>query len=279
MNYHIMNKIESDQLYQISEAFLSSIRRERAAIDLYTKLADAAPTPNHKRQIAQALQHRKRQLNQFMNNYVALTGNQPEDEINDQATFDHYLDGLNMAYESGIEGYKTYQEQGTLHRNPAIQQVFLNAATGEIEHATRFGALHEEVLTDQGMKPFVVDIEEMTKQNDTFRTAIWTGKYFQVTLMSIDVGSDIGLEVHPKTDQFIRIEEGEALVQMGDTRNNLSFVKKAHDDDAIMIPAGKWHNVTNTGNKPLKVYVIYAPPEHPFGTVHETKAAAMAAEE
>ncbi|HAG01403.1 MULTISPECIES: cupin domain-containing protein [Paenibacillus] len=274
-----MNKIESDQLYQISEAILSSVRRERAVIDLYTKLAEAAPTPNHKRQIAQALQHRNRQLNQFMNLYVALTGNQPDGEIINHAAFGHYLEGLNMAYESGIEGYKTYQEQGSSYRNPAIQEVFVHAATSEIEYAERFGAMHEEVLTDQGMKPFVVDIEKITKQNDTFRTAIWTGKYFQVTLMSIDVGSDIGLEVHPKTDQFIRIEEGEALVQMGDTRNNLSFVKKARDDDAIMIPAGKWHNVTNTGNKPLKVYVIYAPPEHPFGTVHETKAAAMAAEE
>jgi len=133
-------------------------------------------------------------------------------------------------------------------------------------------------LMDYGAQPFVVDIEEAAEQNRTFRTALWTGKYFQVTLMSINVGDDIGLEVHPNTDQFIRIEEGHGLVQMGDRKDHLNFQAMVNDDDAIMIPAGKWHNVINTGNKPLKVSVIYAPPEHPFGTVHETKAAAMSAE-
>lgn len=134
-------------------------------------------------------------------------------------------------------------------------------------------------LQDYGSKPFVVNIEQATKQNNTYRTALWTGKYLQVTLMSINVGDDIGLEVHPTTDQFIRIEEGQGLVQMGDRRDRLDFQEMAYDGYAIMIPAGKWHNVTNTGNTPLKVYSIYAPPEHPFGTVHETKAAARAAEE
>jgi mannose-6-phosphate isomerase-like protein (cupin superfamily) len=84
--------------------------------------------------------------------------------------------------------------------------------------------------------------------------------------------------LHPTTDQFIRIEEGQGLVQMGDSKDKLDFQEMAYDDYAIMIPAGKWHNVTNTGNKPLKIYVIYAPPEHPYGTVHETKAIAMSAE-
>lgn len=134
-------------------------------------------------------------------------------------------------------------------------------------------------LKDYGPNPFVVNIEEATKQNNTYRTALWTGNNLQVTVMSINVGGDIGLEVHPTTDQFIRIEEGQGLVQMGDSKEKFDFVEEAYDDYAIMIPAGKWHNVINTGNKPLKVYVIYAPPEHPYGTVHETKAIAMAAEE
>lgn len=129
-------------------------------------------------------------------------------------------------------------------------------------------------MKDYGSKPFVVDIEKATKQNKTFRTALWTGEYLQLTLMSIDVGDDIGLEVHPDHDQFIRIEEGEGLVQMGDSKDQLDFEAKVHDDFAIFIPAGKWHNLTNTGSKPLKLYSIYAPPEHPFGTVHETKAMA-----
>lgn len=133
-------------------------------------------------------------------------------------------------------------------------------------------------LKDYGTKPFVVDIEKATKKNRTFRTALWTGNHLQVTLMSIGVGEDIGLEVHPDVDQFLRIEEGQGLTQMGDSRYQINFQKKVADDDAIMIPAGKWHNLINTGNKPLKLYSIYAPPEHPFGTVHPTKADAMAAE-
>lgn len=133
-------------------------------------------------------------------------------------------------------------------------------------------------LNDYGSKPFVVNINKVTKQNNTFRTALWTGKHLQVTVMSINVGEDIGLEVHPTVDQFLRVEEGRGIVQMGDEKENLYFQKKVYDDYAIMVPAGKWHNVINTGNTPLKLYSIYAPPEHPFGTVHETKEDAMAAE-
>ncbi|QMT17398.1 cupin domain-containing protein [Planococcus maritimus] len=134
-------------------------------------------------------------------------------------------------------------------------------------------------LKDYGAESLVVNIEEATKQNDTFRTALWTGKNLQVTLMSIAPGDDIGLEVHEHGDQFLRVEDGQGLVQMGDSEDNLSFEEKAEDDYAILIPAGKWHNVTNTGDKPLKIYSIYAPPEHPHSTVHETKAEADAAEE
>lgn len=132
-------------------------------------------------------------------------------------------------------------------------------------------------LRDYGGQPFVVNINKATRQNRTFRTALWTGRHLQVTVMSIGVGEDIGLEVHPTVDQFLRIEEGQGLVQIGNTRNRLDFQRRVSDDDAIMVPAGKWHNLINTGNRPLKLYTIYAPPEHPFGTVHRTKAEAMAA--
>ncbi|GFN32949.1 cupin domain-containing protein [Paenibacillus xylaniclasticus] len=131
-------------------------------------------------------------------------------------------------------------------------------------------------IQDYGPRPYVINIAEAARRNKTYRTTLWTGKHFQVTVMSIPVGDDIGLEVHPTTDQFIRIEEGQGLVQMGDAKDRLDFTAYAYDDYAIMIPAGKWHNVTNTGHKPLKVYVIYAPPQHPHGTVHITKADAMA---
>lgn len=136
----------------------------------------------------------------------------------------------------------------------------------------------DEDLRDYGPIPIVVDIEEVTKENDTFRTALWTGSHLQLTLMSINVGDDIGLEMHPNVDQFIRIEDGEGLVKLGNRRDNLDFQKRVGSDDAIVIPAGTWHNVVNAGTVPLKVYSIYAPPQHPRGTVHRTKADAMAAE-
>jgi mannose-6-phosphate isomerase-like protein (cupin superfamily) len=133
-------------------------------------------------------------------------------------------------------------------------------------------------LIDYGPQPFVVDIDKATKQNNNFRTALWTGSHLQLTLMSINPGDDIGLEMHPNVDQFIRVEEGNGIVRMGNSRNNLDFEEKVEDDFAIIIPAGKWHNVINTGNKPLKVYSIYAPPNHPHSTVHVTKEDAEAAE-
>jgi mannose-6-phosphate isomerase-like protein (cupin superfamily) len=133
-------------------------------------------------------------------------------------------------------------------------------------------------LMDYGSDPFTVNIEEAARQNNAFRIALWTGKHLQVTLMSIKPGEDIGLEAHPGTDQFIRVEQGQGLVKMGDRKDKLDFQEEVCDDYAIVIPAGKWHNLINTGCIPLKLYSIYAPPEHPHGTVHETKADAEAAE-
>lgn len=135
------------------------------------------------------------------------------------------------------------------------------------------------ILKDYGPNPLVINIQDATKQNNTFRTVLWTGENLQVTLMSIDVGDDIGLEVHTVGDQFIRIEDGEALVKIGDTQYNLNFEKKISANYAIIIPAGKWHNVINIGSRPIKLYAIYAPPEHPKNTVHPTKADSEADEE
>ena len=134
------------------------------------------------------------------------------------------------------------------------------------------------MLIDHGPKPFVVNINEASKQNNKYRTALWTGTHLQVTLMSLNVGEDIGLEIHPDVDQFLRIEQGRGIVQMGKTKGDLNFKRNVYDDSAIMIPAGTWHNVTNTGHTPLKLYSIYAPPNHPFGTVHISKADSLAAE-
>jgi hypothetical protein len=132
--------------------------------------------------------------------------------------------------------------------------------------------MNPNYIRDYGPEPFVMNINEVTKQNNNFRTALWTGNHLQVTLMSINVGESIGLEMHLDVDQFIRIEQGYGLVQMGNNKNNLNFERKVYDDFAIIIPAGKWHNLTNIGNVPIKLYSIYAPPNHPKGTIHRTKA-------
>ena len=127
------------------------------------------------------------------------------------------------------------------------------------------------MLKDYGPYPFIINIEKATKQNNFFRIALWTGEYLQLTLMSINVGDNIGLEIHTELDQFIRIEKGQGVVMMGDKKDQFDFKAKVYDDYAIFIPAGKWHNLINTGFTPLKLYSIYAPPDHPRGTVHETK--------
>ena len=133
-------------------------------------------------------------------------------------------------------------------------------------------------LQDYGAEPTVLDIDSYTLSNNNFRTALWTGTKLQVTVMSIPVGSDIGLEQHPDTDQFLRIEDGDGKVVMGDTKEALTFSKTVEKDYAIFVPAGKWHNIINTGIKPLKLYSIYSPVEHPHGTVHKTQKEAEEAE-
>ena len=91
-------------------------------------------------------------------------------------------------------------------------------------------------IKDQGPNPYVVNIEELTKANENFRTATWTGTYFQMTLMSIEVGGQVGLEVHPDTDQFLRLEQGKAKVVMGSSEDSLDKEWEAQDDWAILYP-------------------------------------------
>ncbi len=134
------------------------------------------------------------------------------------------------------------------------------------------------MITDYGPEPFVVDISRATKQNNNFRTALWTGSHLQLTLMSVPVGGEIGPEVHPNLDQFLRVEEGMGLAAMGSSKDKLNYQKRVYSGSAIFVPAGTWHNLINTGRRPLKVYSIYAPPQHPYGTVHKTKEEAEMAE-
>ena len=125
---------------------------------------------------------------------------------------------------------------------------------------------------------WVGDIERHTLENDTFRTVLFTGEHAQLTLMRLAPGEDIGRERHPDRDQFIRIEEGQARIELSAREDRVDEAHDASDDWAVVIPAGTWHNVINTGAGELKLYSLYAPPEHPDRTVHRTKADAEAAE-
>lgn len=124
---------------------------------------------------------------------------------------------------------------------------------------------------DLGAKPQVINIRNAVCKNANFRTAIWTGEYLQITVMSIPAGGEIGLEKHDDLDQFIKVESGCANVYMGKTKPTVKRVGTINAEYAVVIPAGTWHNVVNACSCPLKVYSIYAPPKHPFGTVHQTK--------
>ena len=125
---------------------------------------------------------------------------------------------------------------------------------------------------------WVGDIEASTLDNETFRTVLFTGGHTQLTVMAIPAGSEIGWEAHGHLDQFLRIEQGEGRLDLGPNGDTVSERHVLKDDWAVIIPAGTWHNVVNTGSQELKLYSLYSPPEHPDGTVHRTKEDADADE-
>ena len=124
------------------------------------------------------------------------------------------------------------------------------------------------------MPQYVGPIEKLTLENTYFRQVLYTGKHAQLVVMCLGPGEEIGDEVHPNVDQFFRIEEGEAKFVFNEKQERLT-----RDGDAVVVPAGTFHNVINTSKTaPLKLYTLYSPPNHPDGTVHKTKADAEAAE-
>jgi len=129
-------------------------------------------------------------------------------------------------------------------------------------------------INDIGPKPQSFNIEHATKENTDYRSVAWSGRYLQVTLMSIPVGGDIGLEAHPETDQFLRLDAGHGHVQMGAAKDKLTFEKEVSNGWCVLVPAGTWHNITNLGTTPMQVYTIYAPAHHKPGKVQATAAAA-----
>lgn len=123
------------------------------------------------------------------------------------------------------------------------------------------------------MKGFVDDIEELTENNSDFRRVLYTAKKMQLVVMTLNPGEDIGKEVHKDIDQFFRLEEGKGEISIDGT------VSKIKSGTAMIVPAGARHNIKNTGDKPLKLYTVYAPPNHLDGTVHATKSTAEASQE
>ena len=134
-------------------------------------------------------------------------------------------------------------------------------------------------VKDIGPEPQSFDLEEETLQNTNYRAVVWSGRYLQLTLMSIPVGGDIGLEAHPETDQFLRVDAGRGRVQMGRTKDRLDFDQEVEDGWAILVPAGTWHNVINVGDETLQLYTVYAPVHHAPGQVHVTADDAAHAED
>ena len=120
------------------------------------------------------------------------------------------------------------------------------------------------------MKGFVGDIEEMTEKNSDFRRVLYTAHQMQLVLMALRPGEEIGEETHKDRTQFLRVEKGSGEVWIDGTRTKIK---------SDIVPAGAQHSIKNTGEKPLKLYTLYAPPEHVDGTVHATKADAEASNE
>ena len=124
---------------------------------------------------------------------------------------------------------------------------------------------------EHGGEIYYLNVEKSANKNRNFRESIWTGRYLQMTLMSIHCGEDIGIELHKDTDQYIRVEHGYALVLTGCDSKNLDNKHKLTTGDAVLIPAGVWHNIVNIGRCDLKLSSVYAPPHHPKCTVQENK--------
>lgn len=131
-------------------------------------------------------------------------------------------------------------------------------------------------IKDEGPKPHSFNIENATQENRNYRAVAWSGRYLQVTLMSIPVGGDIGLEMHAETDQFLRLEAGKGRVQMGPSKDQLSLGATVSDGWCALVPAGTWHNITNIGTDPMQVYAIYAPAHHKPGKIQATATIAAA---
>lgn len=128
------------------------------------------------------------------------------------------------------------------------------------------------IVKDIGPQPQSFDLEQATRDNTNYRSVVWSGRHLQVTLMSIPAGHDIGLEMHSDTDQFLRLDAGNGRVQMGPSKGQFTYDQNVSNGWCILVPAGTWHNVINTGPEAMQIYTVYAPAHHQPGKIHKTES-------
>ena len=171
--------------------------------------------------------------------------------------------------------YKKFPAYNSNHPSNSQRKATQNSSETNYTHNQRQELPYMPSQVDQGPTPYSMNISVVSLDNDSFRQAICTGQHLQVTIMSIEVGGEIGYEVHSNLDQLLYIEQGEGLVVMGANMDNMDYQESVYDGYSIFIPAGTMHNLINEGEIPIKLFSVYAPPAHPHGTVHETVEDAM----
>lgn len=128
-----------------------------------------------------------------------------------------------------------------------------------------------ELFKETDQQPFVIDFKELVMENDSYRKVIWTGNHIQALIMSIPENEEAGTEVHHNIDQYTRIEDGQGVCRMGPSPDEFTYERAITTNDTIFIPGNMWHNIINTGGRPLKLYTIYSIPEYAEGTIHHTR--------
>ena len=159
----------------------------------------------------------------------------------------------------------------------ALSVIPVTAAAAPAAEESVHACTSKTDLSDHGPNPYAAKLARLACKNPNYRTTVWSGGLLQLTVMCIPKKGEIGLEVHPDTDQFLYVVEGSGTVLMGPEKGKLNYTMPVEKGSGIFVPYGMWHNVVNKGSGDLKLFTVYAPPHHPHGTVHKTKAIADAA--
>lgn len=286
-----LDEIPKDKLKQVdryADKQLNPVDVDLTGKHFFDRLRD----PRNKKEISQAeligffkrLGKSKKEFLDFLNKYKQIVVTDDRTKINIP-----FMKKANKAIAKTImrkNNFKTsnvklqVSHKESYDRTKFYESYFSNIAPESFDVSSKNGrviiqvdeneSINESInIEDKGKQPYVVDLESLTQENDNFRTTKWTGTHLQMTLMSIE--DEIGVEVHETGDQFIRVEEGEGMIEMGTEEGVMTFQKKVKDDFAIFIPEGYYHNIINTGDTPLKIYAIYGPPEHSKGKVDTDK--------